>query len=169
MESIDLPRSSDHEYSCEWYLNDPKNTIKSMYNCMRFYLNSSEDPRITKMISEAERIANDDRIWYAKKGSSDNEGYDCSGFVWHCLWHIGINLERFGTSSMLQYMPDSIFEHYYYTGKTMLKRGGILRYDGHTAIYLGKGGDEDIVDAADTADTKYGIYIHKFNNGNKGS
>ncbi|MGF6375238.1 cell wall-associated NlpC family hydrolase [Clostridiales Family XIII bacterium PM5-7] len=76
-------------------------------------------------------------VEYAKKfvgnpyrygGTSLTNGADCSGFVYSVYKHFGINLPRVGQSSM---------------GKAVsyknVKKGDILVYSGHVAIYAGNG------------------------------
>ncbi len=78
-----------------------------------------------------------DVVEYAKKfvgnpyrygGTSLTNGADCSGFVYSVYKHFGVNLPRVGQSSV---------------GKVVsyknVKKGDILIYSGHVAIYAGNG------------------------------
>ncbi|MGN0660018.1 MAG: C40 family peptidase [Emergencia sp.] len=78
-----------------------------------------------------------DVVEYAKKfignpyrygGTSLTSGADCSGFVYAVYKHFGVNLPRVGQSSV---------------GKAVsyknVKKGDILIYSGHVAIYAGNG------------------------------
>lgn len=78
-----------------------------------------------------------DVVKYAKKfvgnpyrygGTSLTKGCDCSGFVYSVYRHMGVNMPRTGQESV---------------GKTVsvkaLKKGDILFYYGHVAIYAGNG------------------------------
>lgn len=56
--------------------------------------------------------------------------YDCSGFV-STAYSSGAGLDYYITSSMI---PDM---DYYHTGMDGIKTGDVIKYPGHTAIYLG--------------------------------
>ena len=65
---------------------------------------------------------------YVYGGTSLTKGADCSGFVYSVYKHFGVNLPRVGQSSV---------------GKAVsyknVKKGDILIYSGHVAIYAGNG------------------------------
>ena len=65
---------------------------------------------------------------YSYGGTSLTNGADCSGFVYSIFKHFGVNLPRVGQSGV---------------GKAVsyknVKKGDILIYPGHVAIYAGNG------------------------------
>ena len=65
---------------------------------------------------------------YVYGGTSLTNGADCSGFVYSVYKHFGVNLPRVGQSAVGKVVSYS-----------NVKKGDILLYSGHVAIYAGNG------------------------------
>ena len=142
-----------------------------------------ENPRVSKRIEYAEKyfallslggsssyvenaiaIAEDNTHGYSRSPRDLNPDTDCSGLVWHSLHQAGFKnigaLGDFYTGSEKSILQKAGFKCYRYTGHDDLMPGDILLYrygsSGHTAIWLGRGGDAEIVEAIKNYDGKKG-------------
>ena len=88
---------------------------------------------------------------YVTNGDSPSEGFDCSGLVLQCLYATGMNMGVYNPYNHY-YLPEQTYNSMnWYRNNTFMvvnlgsiKRGDLLFYSGHVAIYIGGG---KIIDA----------------------
>lgn len=103
---------------------------------------------VDKYISEAQKMADDDKIGYSQAKRQLNPDVDCSSFVFYALLHAGFKIgdekAPFNTSTMDEPLKKAGFEKHQWDKKAdSLKRGDILWVEDsahqHTEIYIGNG------------------------------
>lgn len=103
-------------------------------------------PDINKSVSEAKRIASDNRHGYSQANRNGKPDYDCSSLVIHCLDYAGFPMSKYGatyTGNMEKALKKCGFRDVtkkinLRTGKGMLAGDVFLNPGRHTAIAVSK-------------------------------
>lgn len=119
-------------------------------------LTGDNKSKMQSMISEAIRIANDDRYQYSQSFRDSEFYYDCSSFVSR-LYNTYFGIARLDKSGRGSRGTDIIRnvckERYMIVSMTSLQPGDILWRDGHVALYIGNN------QTAEAASTSSGILV----------
>lgn len=114
---------------------------------------SAADSRIEDFLSIAQSKLGCPYVWGAKGPGS----FDCSGFVYYCLNRAGVN-QGYMTSEA--WSQSAKYRKITRTGD--LKRGDILVFRGHVAIYMGNGRMIDASSGRGEVVTRSGIWSSSY-------
>lgn len=114
---------------------------------------SAADGRIENFLSIAQSKLGCPYVWGAKGSNS----FDCSGFVYYCLNRAGVN-QGYMTSEAWSQST----KYRKITRTSDLKRGDILVFRGHVAIYMGNGRMIDASSGRGQVVTRSGIWSSSY-------